>query len=566
MSFEYTNLMRAGLDEAAASFQFTPGISLMSALSELKSIRNKTLFPARFQLMQFIEQQQHIHEDARTFGVIGPTSGSEYTFQKLSMVEDISRLPAKQLGMCIDWLVERAMSLDVDHVRDKGYYTRVFRALIEKNCWMRYRESDQRYLNRLLNRHYAYEMGHYLGFTLEQIQGFISRVLPDEIFINKDAEDLIEAYSFNHGGSSLEAKRMLDHYNESDNDETDYDLIDIGNTHQLYEEAAGFDGTEEQFLSWLIERRPLLEGRSRMAFSMYRNLLICAYLMMRALYDSALSDRGDLISDLWERCIEEGDDMLEYYNQNSARYRLPEFDRLDWKKVASEFNEFSEWAPSENRERIYPRDFLVYLGVDRNGNFITENTFSHIPQIMSSGKAVQKRDVLCLIWQIYTFAWEDVAPEDVAGQLQDFIDLSTGILEQCNFTFYLPSLLEYSICRSLIIGGDMEDTYRSIVTQGAESPLCEDMGIRDAKTGTVYGIRFYACEEYTFSDIARTLYDVSEREKINVYNDTRKDIELWMTKADQQLQCGWDCIDDSNALDSIVKLDRVIDLPDSRKE
>ena len=56
------------------------------------------------------------------------------------------------------------------------------------------------------------------------------------------------------------------------------------------------------------------------------------------------------------------------------------------------------------------------------------------------------------------------------------------------------------------------------------------------------------------------------REKINVYNDTRKDIELWMTKADQQLQCGWDCIDDSNALDSIVKLDRVIDLPDSRKE
>ena len=129
MSFEYTNLMRAGLDEAAASFQFTPGISLMSALSELKSIRNKTLFPARFQLMQFIEQQQHIHEDARTFGVIGPTSGSEYTFQKLSMVEDISRLPAKQLGMCIDWLVERAMSLDVDHVRDKGYYTRVFRAL-----------------------------------------------------------------------------------------------------------------------------------------------------------------------------------------------------------------------------------------------------------------------------------------------------------------------------------------------------------------------------------------------------------------------------------------------------
>lgn len=490
----------------------------------------------------------------------GPVSGKVYTFERLDALGDVAKLSPQALRRYAEYLAERAVLLDAERAHDMSYYTRVFRALIEKNCWARYRESDQRYLNRVFNRHYAYALGHYLGFTLEEMQGFISRVLPDEIFISKDAEGLAEAYGFNRGLSAAGVRSLLERYEANRGEAAlDFDLIDVGGTHQLYEEASTFEGDEEAFLEWLNERRSLLEGRSRTAFAVYRNLLICAYLMLRALYDDSLANGGDRVSELWERCID-GEDMLEYYAAHSAAYRLPEYEKLDWKKAAAEFDGFSEWAPSESRERRYPRDFLTYLSIDKNGEFVTENTFSRIPLIMNSDRAVEKRDVLCLVWQIYAFAWEYVAPEDAAAQLRDFIDLATGILEQCNFTFYLPNLLEYSICRSLIVGGDMEDSYRSVIAQGANSPLCEDICIRDT-SGALYGARFYACEEYTFDEIAETLYAVSRGERINVYNDVWKNIELWLTKADQQLQCGWDRIEDPRAIEQIAALERVIELP-----
>lgn len=561
MTYEYTNLMRANLEETAAAIQLSPGTSLLNALRELKKIRSRSIFPVRFQLLQFMEGQNHVEETEITYTLMGDVSGKQYVIPRLGGLGSIDELPQKTLRACADWLAERAVSLDREGSRDISYYTRVFRALLEKNCWVRYRESDQRYLNRGLTRQYAYEMGHYLGFDLERMQGFISRVLPDEIYINKDAADLVEAYAFANGKTAADVQRMMRTYNDLQIGETVYDYIDIGNTHQLYEEAATFDGSEDEFIEWLSERRPVLEGRSRTAFGVYQNLVICAYLMMRALYGVSTVKGDDPIGELWECCIENGMDMLEYYNQHHLSYHLPEYDRLDWKKVGSEFNEVSEWAPSEKRERRYPRDFLIYLSIDKDGNFTTENTYSRILQIMKNGKAVQKRDVLCLIWQIYTFAWEYVAPEDISGQLRDFIDLATGILEQCNFTFYLPNLLEYSICRSLIVGGDMEDAYRSIITQGADSPLCENLCIRNGKSNQCYGVRFYACEEYTYDEIEKVLYAVSKGEKINVYNDDWKNIELWMAKADQHLHCGWDRIEDEAVIQQLIQLNRVVAFP-----
>ena len=557
MANEYTEMMKNRLEEMASTANITPGINLMGAIRELEALRSRNLYPARFQLMQFIESQPHTYQSEGAFSVAGPVSDRIYTFARTDEPD------SAQLKDCVAWLVERASSLSPDGGRGEGYYRRAFTALIEKNGWMRYRESDQRYLNRTFDRHYAYEMGHCLGFTLEQMQRFLDRVLPDEIYINKDAEDLAEAYAFGHGKSQDSVARVLAAYHAAAQEmPSQFELIDIGNTHQLYEEAAAFDGTEEEFISWLAERSPVLEGRSRTAFAVYRNLLICAWLMMRALYheDCAVDDP---VSALWEACIENGEDMAEYYAQNRARFGLPEYESLDWKKVAEEFDGFSEWAPSENRERRYPRDFLLYLSVDRDGNFVTENTFSRIPRIMQDGRPVQKRDVLCLLWLIYIFAWEDVAPEDVAGQLHDFIDLATGILEQCNFTFYLPHLLEYSICRSLIIGGDMEDAYRSVIRQGDESPLCEEFCLRDRRTGARYGVRFYTCEQYTFREIRDVLYAHSRGEDLHVYNDTWKNVELWLTKADRQLQCGWERVTDVKRIAEFEALGRIIDLPDS---
>lgn len=562
MSFEYTNLMRSGLNEIASSINITSGTNLMSAMRELQLLRSRNRFPARFQLFQFIESQEHTSETNEMYRVSGPISGKEYVFTKLGRIHDIADISKDTMNACVGWLAEKAASLDIGHKRDMSYYTRVFRALVEKNCWVRYRESDQRYLNRIFTKHYAYEMGHYLGFSLEQMQGFISRVLPDEIYVNKDAEDLVEAYAFNHGLTIEDTHHVLEEYSQNaDVDLGTFDVVDVGNTHQLYQEASSFEGSASDFSAWLTERSPLLEGRSRTAFSVYQNLLICAYLMMRALYDDALAGHNDLISELWECCIENGEDMRGYYEQHYKRFHLPNYAQLDWKKAADEFNEYSEWAPSETRERRYPRDFLVYLSIDKNGDFITENIFSRIPLIMKSDRPVQKRDVLCLIWQIYTFAWEFVAPEDVASQLQDFIDLATGILEQCNFMFYLPNLLEYSICRSIIIGGDLEDTYRSVISQGVDSPLCEYLCIRDTTSGVLYGVCFYACEEYTWDDIVGVLYAVAEGEKITVYNDVWKSIELWLTKADQRLQCGWDRVEASGIIEQMIELNRVIDLP-----
>ena len=366
MAYEYTELMKSRLEQIASTANIAPGLSLMGAIRELESMRSRSLYPARFQLMQYIESQPHIEEDGSTYTVAGPISGKPYVFTRTASLEEQSEASSAQLKAAAAWLAERAMSLNPEGPRNEGYYRRVFTALHEKNSWMRYRESDQRYLVRALNRHYAYEMGHCLGFTLAQMQSFLDRVLPDEIYINKDAEDLAEAYAFGHGMPAETVERILSAYRaQAGESDAAYEPIDIGNTHQLYETAAAFDGSEEAFSQWLAERSPALEGRSRTAFSLYRNLLVCAWLMMRALYDDAGAAREDPVGALWEACIEDGEDMREYYRRHRARLGLPEFESLDWKKIAAEFDGFSEWAPSEARERRYPRDFLVYLSIDR---------------------------------------------------------------------------------------------------------------------------------------------------------------------------------------------------------
>lgn len=561
MSFDYTDIMRERLDALAASISITPGISLRGAIRELEGLRGRSIYPARYQLMQFIKDQSHTSESETSFSISGPLSGKPYTFKKSTKPEDMDDMSSEDLNNCISWLVERALSMDRNHTKNETFYNKAFSALVQKNCWVRYRESDQRFLSRVFDRHFAYEMGHMLGFSLNQMHAFLVRVLPDEIFINRDAEDLIEAYAFAHD-KPLEAVRdMLSCYQALSKDcNSQYNPVDIGNTHQLYEEAVSFNGPEEDFVQWLVQRSPVLEGRSRTAFAVYANLLICAWLMMRALYENEGIIEDDPVSALWDACIVDGEDMQEYYARNHVRFKLPEYSQLDWKKIATEFNEFSEWAPSEARERRYPRDFLVYLSIDRNGEFTTENTFSRIPKIMKEGKPVQKRDVLCLLWLIYIFAWECVEQEDIYNQLHDFIDLATGILEQCNFVFYLPHLLEYSICRSIIIGGDMEDAYRSVINRGSGSPLCEDIALKAGKSGAVYGIRFYTCERYTFEQLKAILYTSLKGEKIHEYNDEWQGIELWLTKADQKLQCGWERLKDSDQISNLISLDRIIRL------
>ena len=564
MAFEYTRQIQDRLDRLASLPDFAPGLSLMGAIHELEAIRTRGAYPARFQLMQFIAAQPHVAETETGFSVTGPVSGEVYTFSKPADIEQPERMEPAERKRCAAWLAERAMSVNAGGERGEGYYRRVFTALVEKNSWMRYRESDQRYLYRVFDRHFAYEMGHCLGFTLEQMQAFLDRVLPDEVYINRDAEDLAQAYAFAHGKSAAVVARALSALQAAEKSVPQYAAVDGEGTRQLYEQAVGFEGTEAQFVEWLLERRMLLEGRSRTAMAVYVNLLICAYLMLRALYNGAGGTRDDPTSVLWVACFEDGEDMRAWYDANHARFGLPEFDRLDWKKAAAEFDSVSEWAPSEQRERRYPRDFLVYLSIDKDGSFTTENTFSRIPRIMNEGAPVQKRDVLCLLWLIYTFAWEYVAPEEISGQLHDFIDLATGVLEQCNFRFYLPNPLEYSICRSLIVGGDMEDAYRSIVNRGTESPLCEELCLRDGDTGDVCAVRFYTCERYSFDQLSNALYTLARGEDFHVYNDVWKDMELLLTKADQKLQCGWERISDAGQIARIEAQGRVVELPPRR--
>ena len=562
MAFEYTRQMKDRIEKLATSSSVASGAGLLDAVRDLESLRIRSRYPARYQLMQFIEQQPHLSEDEATFSVNGPISEKVYSFTKQECIDAEAGMKTSELKDCVSWLVERAVSLDATGIRTENYYKHVFDALVRKNSWARYRESDQRYLNRVFDRHFAYEMGHRLGFTLEQMKGFLDRVLPDEVYINKDAQDLTEAFAFEHGLSFEETQRILSEYQANPRGTSDsYEVIDMGYTQQLYEEAGSFGGTTEEFVEWLLEHGPLLESRSRTAQFIYTNLLICAWMMMRALYDGTDIGNEDPVNELWRVCIEEGEDMQAFYARNNRRYQLPDYGELNWKKIASEFNEFSEWAPSEARERRYPRDFLLYLTIDRDGNFTTESTFSRIPRIMEDGKPVQKRDILCLLWLIYSLAWEYVAPEDISSQLHDFIDLATGVLEQCNFTFYLPHILEYSICRSLIIGGDMEDAYRSVINRGQNSPLCEELCVRCPDSPDAYGIRFYTCERYTYSQIAALLEALLLEESFYVYDDLWKDVEIWLARADQKLQCGWERFDDPARIAEVETLGRVILLP-----
>ena len=158
MSFDSTVIIKKRLDELAASISITPGISLRGAIRELEGLRSRSIYPARYQLMQFIKDQSRTSESETSFIINGPLSGKTYTFKKMNNLEVLDDMSSEELNNCISWLVEKAVSLDRNHMKSETFYCKAFSALIQKNCWVRYRESDQRFLSRIFDRHFAYDM------------------------------------------------------------------------------------------------------------------------------------------------------------------------------------------------------------------------------------------------------------------------------------------------------------------------------------------------------------------------------------------------------------------------
>ena len=543
---EYTELFKKALKQDINNNLTNVGDNLISALRELDSIKDKNRFPARFELMRFVEKHSIADNKDGTYTVLD-ANGKSYTFKKADSIPSIAELDHAALEQYLNWLITEAMNNDQDIMPEnkrfkKRYYQRVLEALLFRNSWMRYRAQDQHYIERKFDRTCAYELGHILQFSYDEMQGFIERTLKDEIMITRNARDLVEAYCFKHGKPYRTAQELLTTYQQiaAMKDPAPY-LMDE-NTQTLNDNVLKLPDNDDEFIAWLVKRNEILNRLSMSAYTVYSNLLMCAYLML-----TPAKDNRYMVSELWNRCIENKENMVDYFHHRHDLFSLPPFDKLNWENVAAQFNEVAEWASFENRRRFYPRDFLQYLTIDENGEWKVESTFQRIPSLMKREEEITKKDILCPLWFIYMYTWgsEDFSDDvgsDLENRINAFIDQASGFLEDAHFMFYLPSLLEFSIVRSLLIYEDTEDVYKTLINQGGNyAPLVKDVYFI-LHDHTEYAVRFYGCD-FTNTYLLDVLYNCSQGENELDYNDNRKRIEHIISATAETMECGWEWID-----------------------
>lgn len=194
---------------------------IRDVLNQLETIREKMLYPARFELLRFIEKQEHIalKETQITYTIKG--DNKEFTFPKVSAIDNISNLPEVTINAMIEWLVWYAQShYAVSSERDKDYCNDLYRfipsgkrarkktleymahgieRLIRSNEWSAVTSTEQRYKKVEFTYYRAYELGHMLHFTRDEMEAFILHVFPNTSAIRKTVRDAVEAYCFNYG-------------------------------------------------------------------------------------------------------------------------------------------------------------------------------------------------------------------------------------------------------------------------------------------------------------------------------------------------------------------------------
>lgn len=460
---------------------------------KLKSIAKEYTFSSRFALMRiFLDRaaaDQLIDMNNPSCGFVAVLSdGTECALRDIT-IEHAENSTEEEIFQFEELLLDQASrQSDFDAMKD---------ALIIKKALFPVQRKTT-----LLTRGEAFQLGHILQFTLQEMERFLLRVFDaDDGFRYNTANGLIEAYGFLTDCSWQKVYSLKGQYAElcgKDDDgnyrvpkanyetrENDWTKDAGGSLQGKVRYWSVYDGENQDdwFLKWLIERAPFLDVPSKTAVRVYRNLAIFAHnLAIQAEAAPDVDTKKTRISQEdketdFVRCIREIVQEKDYADQTlEALFDNDTISSVKCKLVADtlllENLNFSFSDQTDKTKAWHVIQVMTDGQMTVSGGVNESRT--RVRDILSGKvESIEKSDMLYLLWFTSNLCWFDgksrLSPEDIKNRLNDFIDASELCLDAAGLPkFYPPHLVEQSMMLSVVyaFGGadkcDPAETYEQI--------------------------------------------------------------------------------------------------------
>lgn len=433
---------------------------------KLKSIAKEYTFSSRFALMRlFLDRaaaDQLIDMNDPSCGFVAVLSdGTECTLRDITIEHAESCTEGEILQFEKLLLDQASMQSDFDILAD---------SLIIKKALFPVRKKTT-----LLTRQEAFQLGHTLQFSLQEMEWFLLRVFDVEnSFSYNTSNDLIEAYGFLSGISSKAVLRLKDNFAKAygdtpkaDAEEKNGDWTkDVGGslpekvrTWSIYDR----DNQDKLFLQWLNERATNLDVPSKTALRVYRNLAVFAHNLATQVEDAPNVDVKKLRNGRREtdfvRCVREIAQVEDYADQTlEALFENGVISLAKCKHVADtlllENMDFSFSNQTDKTKAWHVIQVMTDGRMTVSGGINQSRT--RVRDILS-GKVdrIEKSDMLYLLWFTSNLCWFDgksrLSSENITDRLNDFIDASELCLDVAGLPeFYPPHLVEQSMMLSVV--------------------------------------------------------------------------------------------------------------------
>ena len=444
---------------------------LRSAPSARVAILKKTIqsfsYSSRFMLMRILQSRAGA-EGSDGFEYTG--DGIHYTFADIS-ADHAAAMSSEESSRYERVLNDIALRYERDveysrYLTAKAWHTpETYEAELEKQhgASKAKRLARQMYKTRL-TRQEALDLGHALGFTLDEMQQFLLRVFDtDDCLRFTRADDMIEAYCFLTGADMETAARLKAGYREKS----------AGIAKDLTAREPGWtglapsilncnaeewlhhpDNRDERFMAWLLENAPHLDIPSRRAQVIYRNLLAFVY---RFADDSYSGEESRELSQLLGLISDE---------KSSAALKMIPNDEMLHDKA---FTDALLAAIVECRNS-YLGSFTISANKDMelSSADATAAFKKHILDILLGTAEVEKSDMLYLLWIAAGLCWCFEATDDAAtfDHMCDFQSVCEEFLKAAHLPqLYYPHVMETSIFLSIVSSSkeyDPSETYAII--------------------------------------------------------------------------------------------------------
>lgn len=314
----------------------------------------------------------------------------------------------------------------------------------------------------------ALQLGHMLGFSLEEMQWFLLRVFDHgDGFRFNQSDDVIEAYGFLTGASWQHVQELKEQYRQIQvkNPSQILDDRNSGWTKSvsdslparvsLWEKDA--DTMDAAFLAWLKELSPGLDIPSKTALRIYRNLAVFAYdLIVGEEYPPDEEDFEDCIQDVYSEPQESGAvQRLLYLDGAVSKEQCKRL--ADKLLLENKIQSASEQVDNANAWHV--------LTTRKDGKLTSaggvNSSRTRVVDLLLGKEQAEKSDFLYLLWFIRNLVWEDPDADD-KGQIQQritgFISTADYLLEEAMLPhFYIPHILEQTMLLSIISGYQEEE-------------------------------------------------------------------------------------------------------------